>query len=168
MAWKTPSFAPALRAAAMEHILAEVSAGRPVDRILREDAHMPSKSQFWRWHMEDAALRDNLARARECGADCHMDEAIAIADEQEHGERVETDGNGAVTKRVKEDMIAHRRLRIDTRIRAAQMMAPRKYGPKVDVTTGGEKLPAALDMATVPSDVLRALAKAQEASDEGG
>lgn len=119
-------------------IFAGVASGIALDNVLKGDG-MPSASTFWRWHMEDEDIRDNLARARENGVEVHMDECLAIADETQVGETVTVKADGAIeTKR--EDMIAHRRLRIDTRIKRAQMIAPRKYGPRVDVTTGGEPL----------------------------
>jgi len=103
-------------------IYGEVASGRALDNVLSDEG-MPSPSTFWRWHMEDEEIRDNLARARENGVERHIGELIRIADE------------------VEEDP-ASRRVRIDARVKAAQMIAPRKYGPKLDVTSGGERIEA--------------------------
>jgi hypothetical protein len=121
-------------------IFAEVASGRSLDRVLNETSGMPSSSTFWRWHMEDEEIRDNLARARENGVERLMDECVDIADTQEIGERikVDEDGNEEITR---EDMLGHRKLRIETRMKYAQMIAPRKYGVhRVDLTSGGDRL----------------------------
>lgn len=106
------------RAVVLPAIYAEVAAGRSLDTVLTDEG-MPSPSTFWRWHMEDQEIRDNLARARENGVERHLDEIVTISDDLE-------------------DEPASRRVRIDARVKAAQMMAPRKYGPKLDVTSGGQ------------------------------
>lgn len=109
------------RDAVLPHIYAEVASGRSLDKVLTEDDGMPSPSTFWRWHMEDEAIRDNLARCRENGVERYMGQIVEISDD-------------------KADDPASRRVRIDARVKAAQMIAPRKYGPKLDVTSGGEKV----------------------------
>lgn len=130
----------------IEHVLGEVAGGRPLATILAEDKGMPGKSTFWRWHMADESLRDNLARAREHGADALVDEAIHIANTPQEGETVTEDAivikgqKIPVVKTVRGDMLGHRRLQVDTRIKAAQMIAPRKYGPKLDLTSNGQTI----------------------------
>jgi hypothetical protein len=37
-------------------------------------------------------------------------------------------------------MLGHRKLLIDTIIKQAQMLKPKTYGPKLDLTSGGEKI----------------------------
>lgn len=123
----------------LAHIFAEVAGGRSLDKVLREDDGMPSPSHFWRWHMEDEEIRDNLARARQNGVEVHLEECLSIADTPMMGEVV-TEEDGEATKVVKSDMLAHRKLQIYTRLRRAEMIAPRKYGPKVDLTSNGEGL----------------------------
>jgi hypothetical protein len=45
-----------------------------------------------------------------------------------------------IVKIRKEDMLGHRKLVVETYIKAAQMLKPKTYGPKLDLTSGGEKL----------------------------
>lgn len=111
------------RSAVLPLIYEAVAGGTSLDRVLRENEGMPEPSTFWRWHMEDAEIRDNLARAREMGAEAHLAECVDIAD-----------------CAVDRDSAAAAKVRVDTRIKLAQMMAPRKYKPGVDVTSGGEKI----------------------------
>lgn len=142
----TTSYSDEEKAAIIEHVLAECAGGRAVSRILAEDDGMPAASCFWRWHYTDETLQENLARAREHGASVHLDQAIAIADTPVEGtveidKHVNVDGElEAVTEVRREDMLGHRKLQVDTRIKVAQMIAPRKYGPKLDLTSGGDKI----------------------------
>lgn len=129
------------------YILGQVSSGRAIIRILRDDDNMPSPATFWRWHMDDADLRDKVARARENGVEALLDEAVEIANTPLMGEEeTRTVGtNGAERRVVMKEMLGHRRLQIETRVKYAQMIAPRKYGPKLDLTSDGEKLSSIAD-----------------------
>ncbi len=124
----------------LPEIYARVASGLSLDKVLREDSNLPSASTFWRWHMDDENIRDNLARARLNGVEALMDESIAIANTPLEGIETEEDADGNITKIKRSDMLGHRKLQIETRFKYAQMIAPRKYGVKVDVTTGGEKI----------------------------
>lgn len=130
---------------------------------------MPSGAEFWRWHMDDEGIRDNLARARENGVEALLDEAIDIADTPQIGEvvthKADKDGEPVEEKRT-EDMLGHRKLRVDTRIKMAQMIAPRKYGPKVDVTSDNKPL-AGASAAEIGTRVA-AIIEAARAKREGG
>lgn len=127
------------RSDVLPHIYAEVASGRSLDKVLNEDAGMPSPSTFWRWHMDDADIRDNLARARENGVERLMGETVDIANTPMLGTIVTEKADGSIETR-KEDMLGHRKLMIETRLKYAQMIAPRKYGPKLDLTSAGERM----------------------------
>lgn len=107
------------RAKALSLIYAGVAAGRAVDAILAADARMPAAETFWCWHMEDETVRDALASARICGVERYVGEIVPIADEVE-------------------DNAASRKVRIDARIKVAQMIAPRKYGTRPEPAGGME------------------------------
>lgn len=94
----------------LPHIYGEVASGRSLDKVLSEDEGMPGSATFWRWHMDDEEIRENLARARVNGADKHLGEMVPIADD------------------LSEDP-ASRKVRIYAREKYAQMMSPRKYLP---------------------------------------
>ena len=111
------------RDAILPLIYQSVAGGPSLDRTLRETEGMPDPATFWRWHMDDPEIRDNLARARELGAEAHLAECVDIADQAND-----------------RDSAAAAKVRVDTRIKLAQMMAPRKYKPGVDITSGGERI----------------------------
>ncbi len=124
----------------IEHVLAELSSGRAVSRILVEDDGMPAPRTFWNWHYSDENLMQKVARAREAGADAIMDETLGIADDGTNDWVVRRGGDGAGDTMVDHEHVSRSKLRVDTRHKYAQMIAPRKYGPKLDLTSGGEKL----------------------------
>lgn len=105
---------------------------------------MPAARTFWGWCYADDDLLQKVAHAREAGVEAIIDSTLDIADTQEEGEIVTEGPDGTTTKR--EDMLGHRKLRIETRIKYAQMIAPRKYGPKLDLTSGGERLGLAAEI----------------------
>ncbi len=127
------------------HVLVELAAGRAVSRILREDADMCPKSTFWNWCFNDEDLMGKVARAREFGVEAVLDDAIDIADDKTHDTVKDEQGND----RPNTEWITRSRLRVDTRHKYAQMIAPRKYGPKLDVTSDGKalNLPAEIEAA---------------------
>jgi hypothetical protein len=135
----------------IEHVLCELSAGRPVSRTLCEDNEMCSQDTFWKWIWADEnGLAEKVAHARANGIEARLDRALMIAETPMMGEIVTekpimVDGKpleGVTIREVrKEDMLGHRRLLVDTEFKAAQMLKPKTYGPKLDVTSGGEKLP---------------------------
>lgn len=127
------------------HVLAELAGGRAVSRILREDEGMCPKSTFWNWCFADENLMGKVARARESGVESIMDETLEIADDRSRDTVKAKDGSDVADT----EWITRSRLRVDTRFKYAQMIAPRKYGPKLDLTSDGERigLPAAIEEA---------------------
>jgi hypothetical protein len=162
------------KAEVVAHILVNVACGRYVSRIFREDEttaqgiSIPAESTFWLWLFKDDTdeLSEKLARAREFGIEAKLDEALVVAETTAVGE-IRTDkhinvGGVAVpvTEIRHEDMLGHRKLLIETTFKAAQMMKPKKYGPKIDFTSGGE--PVQMDDTAI---AVRAAALVQAALD---
>jgi hypothetical protein len=109
----------------------------PSDRISRGVSEEKDGSQ---------ELEHKLARARENGIEALLDEAAEVAAEPMMGEEVtiekaDEDNDSEEVVRIKRsDMVAHRRLKIETYIKLAQMMKPKKYGAKLDLTSNGETI----------------------------
>lgn len=154
----------------LAHIYGEVAAGRPLSRVLREDDGMPGAGEFWRWHMADLDIRDNLARARLNGVEALLDQAVDIANTPHIGEvtvtRPGTGDKGDQVEVRREDMLGHRKLQVETRIKMAQMIAPRKYGPKVDVTSDNKPL-SGVSASEIASRVAAIMHDARERRDSG-
>jgi hypothetical protein len=138
------SYSDEEKAEIIAHVLIQVATGRFVSRVFREDKttaqgiSLPSASTFWKWVFEDTSgeLSEKLVRAREFGIEAILDETLDIADETISD--TIRDENG--TERPNSEWISRSRLRIETRTKLAQMLKPKTYGAKLDVTSGGEKL----------------------------
>ena len=143
---RPPTYTDEQRDEIIAHILMGIAAGRAVTTILIEDEGLCSDSQFWRWYYADEELRGKVAQAREHGVEARLERAIHVASTPQMG-IIETekhimgeDGPYPVTEVKREDMLGHRKLLVDTLIKSAQMLKPKTYGPKLDLTSGGEKL----------------------------
>lgn len=130
------------KAEQLAYIYEQVASGRSLYTVLAEDDGLPSHSTFWRWHMDEEEVRDNLAGARANGADAIVEKAQHVAENPiEAIELMEEVGpDGVKRRRSVKEALGHRRLMIDTYFKRASMIAPRKYGPKLDLTSDGEKI----------------------------
>ena len=127
----------------LDHIYGQVACGRSLYSVIHQDDGLMSHAHFWKLHMARDDIKDNLARARENGVDALLEKAQHVAENPiEETELMEEIGpNGVKTRRTIKEALGHRRLVIDTYVKRAQMVAPRKYGVKnVDVTSGGDSI----------------------------
>lgn len=107
-------------------------------RAICRDQHMPSYRSVYRWCLASPEISSRIARAREAGFDAIADEALEIANTPKQGVRTEESDDGFKT--VRDDMLGHRKLQVETRLKLLAKWAPKKYGDKIDVTTGNESL----------------------------
>jgi hypothetical protein len=119
-------------------IVRRLALGEPLAQICRDEG-MPSPNSWRDWCAADEALAIAYARAREDGFDQIAAQALIIADTQAEGEIVTTKADGTVeTKR--EDMLGHRRLQIETRLKLLAKWDPKRYGDKVQVESQNRTL----------------------------
>lgn len=91
------------------------------------DENMPDRVSIWKWLEKYPDFLNQYTRAREAQADALFDDMLHIADTVDIGTTTDTSIDGK--KRVNEsDMLAHRRLQIDTRKWMAGKLRPKKYG----------------------------------------
>jgi hypothetical protein len=110
-------------------------------RWICEQSGMPSKGTVLRWARDNPAFRDQYALAREIGDELLAEELLTIADDGTNDYM--TIIKGDVSYNVEDREVTNRsRMRIDARKWLLSKRLPKKYGDKLDVTTGGEKLPA--------------------------
>lgn len=93
---------------------------------------------FYKWLERSQALRHRYARAKERQAAFLVFEAMQIADTPRSGKKTKTDEKGIEV--TEGDMIEHRRLQVDTRKWLAGKLDPKKWGDKIDVTSGNAPL----------------------------
>lgn len=118
-------------------IIELLSSGIFLREICRMEG-MPAWTTVYAWMDADAVLNERIARARERGEEALALECLHIADSPLMGEETETSENGMKVKRA--DMLGHRKLQIDTRMRLLAKWNPKKWGEKVAIG-GADDLP---------------------------
>jgi len=122
---------------AIVHWIAE---GKPLREFCRQNDLAWSTVYDWLEAQPDFAVR--FARAREIGADAIAAQALEIADTPVEGVRTEIGGKDG-PKEVREDMLGHRKLQVETRLKLLAKWFPQKYGEKTEHTING---PVTLDL----------------------
>lgn len=111
-------------------------------RRISADSHIPAASTIFKWLIANEGFAEQYARAREAQADTLADEIIDIADDTTHDTRKGKDGEEIPNN----EWITRSRLRVDARRWVAAKLKPKKYGDKLDLTSGGEKLGLAVEI----------------------
>lgn len=119
-------------------ICKRLSEGEPLRQICRDD-HMPAWQTVYDWMYRDDALGERgvglsvaIAHARDLGYDAMAEECLIIADSPKLGQIQVMDDKGS--KVTIEDMLGHRKLQIETRLKLLAKFNPKKYGDRVQLT----------------------------------
>lgn len=116
-------------------IAKRISKGESIKRICKAD-DMPSPATIFTWLLDEdkKVFLDQYEKAMNAKAEMMFDELLEIAD-----------------KEGKDVMRA--RLRIDTRKWYLSKVLPKKFGEKLDLTSGGDKIGGAIDTKRHPEDI---------------
>ena len=116
-----------------------VSNGVNLRKVCRMEG-MPSWRTIYNWVVEHPDFASRLARARELGYDALAEEALEISNTPHLGQKKvytsgaeEEEDSLTVTE---EDMLGHRKLQIETRLKLLAVWDPKRYGNKVQL--GGD------------------------------
>jgi len=113
-------------------ICEQLSEGVPLRQICRDNEGFPAWRTVYDWMWRDADLSTAIARARDIGYDALAEECLYIADNMHIGtKKVYTSGakEGEDSMTVtEEDMLGHRKLQIETRLKLLAKFNPKKYG----------------------------------------
>lgn len=115
-------------------ICMRLAEGEPLRVICRDD-HMPAWRTVYDWMEADSAFSARIAHAREVGFDAIAEEALEIADTPKEGVRKEKSEDGF--KEVTDDMLGHRKLQVETRLKLLAKWSPKKYGDKSSMELTG-------------------------------
>jgi hypothetical protein len=107
-------------------------------RSILKDRKPFARSTFFEIVNENKDIQDQYARAMLERADYYAEKMLEVAETPQEGEEVTTTVQGTTVKTG--DMLGHRKLIVDTYKWAAARMNPKKYGDKIDMTSGGEKI----------------------------
>ena len=113
-----------------ESICEQLSEGVPLREICRQEG-MPAWRTVYDWMWRDDSLSTAIAHARDLGCDNIAEECLHIADNQMFGEEVTESEDDKGVKHItikKVDMLGHRKLQIETRLKLLAKFNPKKYG----------------------------------------
>ena len=133
-----------------------LSEGVPLREICRSDPKFPAWRTVYDWMKKDADLSTAIACARDMGYDAMAEDCLLIADTPMLGEEIsesespdgeDAEGNTVMKKTVtikKVDMLGHRKLQIETRLKLLAKFNPKKYGDR-QVLAGDDEAPLVLE-----------------------
>ena len=130
----------------ISEICARLSAGEPLAQICR-DVHMPDRTVVYDWINQDESISQRIAHARNLGFDAIADQCLVIANTPQVGveEKVtpavrNQQGDVVVPESIevkRGDMLGHRKLQIETRLKLLAKWDPKRYGEKQQVEHSG-------------------------------
>lgn len=125
--------------AAIKDVIEAISNGKSLRGVLdsADREILPSCVTWFEWMKQDEEIVKQYALACEARQEMIFDQIMEIADKQ--GEDVIETEDGEI---VNHNIINRNRLQVDARKWMLGKMNPKKYGDKIDHTTGGEKLPS--------------------------
>ena len=115
-------------------ICERLSNGEPLRQICRDD-HMPAWTAVYAWSAKDPELSERIAHARQRGYDAIAEDCLTISDTPQWGMKEVVGKDGATI--TKEDMLGHRKLQIETRLKLLAKWDPKRFGEKLSL--GGDK-----------------------------
>lgn len=116
-----------------------IAMGYSLRKVCEQDG-MPVMSTIFKWIREHEDFSKQYARATEERTEAMAEDILDIADNGTNDVKLVEDKNGNEREVVDNDVIQRSRLRVDTRKWLMAKMKPKKYGDKIDMTSGGEKI----------------------------
>jgi hypothetical protein len=121
---------------------------------------MPAWRTVYDWVVSRPDFAARLAHARDVGYDALAEEALDIADTPMTGAKKVyssgAEGEGDSLTVTEDDMLGHRKLQIETRLKLLACWNPSKYGNRTTLA-GDAKNPLVIDAATEAKELLDAL-----------
>ena len=109
---------------------------RGLDYLCSLHDDLPAPRTVHRWLAAHEEFRQRYVRARERQADLIFDECLEIADDSQ-GDRKFVGRDGEEREVCDTEFVQRAKLRIETRMRMAGKLAPKKYGDKVQTELSG-------------------------------
>ena len=143
-----------------KEICERLSEGEPL-RVICRDGHMPAWRTVYDWMGRSEDLSASIARARDIGYDKLAEECLEIADTPQIGKRT-VYSSGAEEKEdsmtvTEEDMLGHRKLQIETRLKLLAKFHPTKYGEKAIKAEADDPAKTNQEAKTVLREVLKSI-----------
>lgn len=123
-----------------ETICHRIILGEPVRQICADD-DMPAESTVYLWLIQHDDFSEQYARAKEAQAERFAEELLDISDDGRNDWIERENKDGSTYEALNGEAIQRSKLRVETRKWLMGKMRPKKYGDRLDLTSGGEKLP---------------------------
>jgi hypothetical protein len=107
---------------------------RGLDFLCAMRSDFPDSHTVTKWLHEHAEFRAAYAQAKLDQADLIFDECLEIADDASGDRKTVTRNDGSEVEVIDQEFVARSKLRIDTRLRMAAKLSPKRYGDKLDLT----------------------------------
>ncbi len=141
-----------------EQICDLVSNGVNLRQVCRKEV-MPSWRTVYNWVVERPDFASRLARAREMGFDALAEEALEISNTPVMGQKQVMGDKSTFT--TVEDMLGHRKLQIETRLKLLAVWDPKRYGNKLELA-GDPNNPLKMEVQVESDTYLSAIMKNAE------
>ena len=126
-------------------ICKELASGKSLKRICEKKEYPTAKTVYnWLLDKDKKDFLHNYESARNIQADLMFDDLLDIADDGTNDYYVKENKDGSIYKALNSEHVQRSRLRVDTRKWYLSKVLPKKYGEKLDLTSGGERMPAPL------------------------
>ena len=138
-----------------------------LQRMCKENDWMPAFRTIFKWlHEKDKEyFMHKYAHAKRLQGELMVEELNDIADNTDEDYYLDDKGR----LKTNHENINRSRLRVDTRKWIASKILPKKFGDKLDLTTGGEKLTSQeFDLTKLSDGALAELAAARIVADKSG
>jgi hypothetical protein len=151
-----------------QEICERLSNGEPLAEICR-DASMPGYRTVYDWMDAHPEFSANIARARKDGHDSIAAECLRISNTPLIGEEETVKPNGDVEVK-RGDMLGHRKLQIETRLKLLAKWDPKRYGERLELA-GDPDAPmvtkTSIDVTGLSTQALAELVALRDATDRG-
>lgn len=142
-------YTPSQREILFKKVIRRLQNGESLRQIL-SDKGTPSRTAFYSWIEEDEDFKERFARASEIGDEVLMERTLEIAETPLYEKVVTTGkvGKMPTSSIVVKDNVQRSKLMIETIDKVLARRNPRKYGSKIDVTSGDQaiNMPAIVGM----------------------
>lgn len=120
-----------------DKICEELALGYSMRTVCKKEG-MPAMSSVFKWLRENKEFSEQYEKAKQESTDAMAEDLLDIADDGTNDWMERETENGSYTV-LNTEAISRSRLRVDTRKWLMSKMKPKKYGEKLDLTTGGDK-----------------------------
>lgn len=153
---KKPHGRPSLYTVALaQSICSRLSKGEPLAQICRDDG-MPSVQTISDWKTKHPEFSVWFVRAREEGYDAIAAECLVISNTPIEGLETTKKADGSIEEK-RGDMLGHRKLQIETRLKLLAKWDPKRYGDKLALGGADDLPPIKTDgtMTITPEDAYK-------------